>query len=289
MDLSIVILNYNNSALLRGCISSVKSATRKSSYEIILVDNGSTDDSVAVVKRSFPDVAIIENKANLGFSRANNRGIAASRGRYVCLLNNDTTLKDPALDLLVAFMDANPGSGACGPQLLNTDGNPQRQGGLLGQKFWRSGRTTEVDFIMGACLIIRVDALKKIGNLDENLFFYNDDLDVCKSLRKTGWKIYFVPEAQATHIGGYSTRGAFNRRMFVEGFRGGLYFCKKHYGPVAFQMYRAILVILFPFAVLGLALSSALRSFREFKDKLLAYCDILKIALFGPVEYPWGK
>jgi len=287
MDLSIVIVNYNNSKLLKENLQSIYDSTHKTSLDIIVVDNASADDSIEMMRNNFPDVKIIANKENLGFIKASNQGLDVSKGRYAMLLNDDTIVKEGAFDTLVKFMDSNSSAGACGPKLLNTDGTLQRQGSLTGPAFWKATEPKEVDFIMGACLIVRREVLEKVGNLDENLFFYNDDLDWCKRIKNAGWKIFFVPQAEVIHYGGYSTRRSFNKRMFVEGFRGGLYFCKKHYGSAAFQVYRILLIAFFPLALAGLTVSSAFRGFREYREKLEAYFRILKIALVGPIEYPW--
>ncbi len=287
VDLSIIILNHNNCNLLKNCLKSIFNSTHRITFEIIVVDNASTDNSVQMVKENYSNVTTIENKENLGFTKANNQGLTLSKGRYCMLLNNDTVIKDGAFDKIIEFMDANPTVGVSGPKLLNVDGTPQRQGGLWGLPFWQSSKPKEVNFIMGACLVVRREIIEKVGKLDENLFFYNEDLDWCKRIKVAGWKIYFVPQAEVIHYGGYSTRRTFNKRLFVEGFRGGLYFCKKHYGPLAYYVYRFILVLFFPIAVMGLVITIPFKGYSEFKEKLQAYLDILKISLFGPVEYPW--
>jgi GT2 family glycosyltransferase len=254
IDLSIIIVNLNNSKLLKECIASIYNSTHKISIEIILSDNGSTDDSVQMVKTSFPQVKVIENEENLGFSKANNKGLKIAVGRYKMLLNNDTIVKDGAFDALVAYMDQNPKVGACGPKLLNVDGSIQRQGGIFNQKFWLSPSPTEVKFVIGACLLVRKETITKVGLMDENLFFYNDDLDWCISIRRAGYKIMFVPQAELTHYGGFSSKRTFNKQLFIEGFRGGIYFSRKHYGLLASIIYRLFLligtIIAIPFYVL---------------------------------------
>jgi GT2 family glycosyltransferase len=287
-DLSIIIINYNNSKLLKDCIVSISTSTKKINFEIIVVDNASSDDSIRMMEESFPDISLIKNKENLGFTKANNQGMEASKGRYCVLLNNDTLVKDGALDRLVEFMDANPLAGACGPKLLNVDGSAQRQGSILSLPFWKSEKSRETSFIMGACLLVRREVIEKVGKLDEGFFFYNEDLDWCRRIKSTGWKIFIVPDAEIVHFGGYSTKRTFNKRMFVEGFRGGLYFCKKHYGTLPYYLYKLFLILLFPVAVISLIIMVPLKGLGEFKDKFLAYFEILKISLLGPVEYPWN-
>jgi len=289
IDLSIIIMTRNNSRLLSECISSIISATKKISYEIIVVDNASTDGSVPMVKKDFPQVLLIQNKENMGFSKSNNLGLKKANGRYSMLLNNDTKIMDGAFDLLVDHMDKDPKAGAIGPMLLNTDMSAQRQGSILGGRSRISGKPKEVDFIMGACLMVRKEAIEQVGLMDENFVFYNDDLDWCKRIKKGGWKLVFYPNAKIVHYGGYSSGRTFNSMLFVEGFRGGLYYCKKHYIGPAYYIYR----ILLPIALLMLALLwtiawpfSAGKIRMEYPIKLASLWEILKIDLSGNLKPP---
>ena len=192
------------------------------------------------------------------------------------LLNDDTVVKDSALDNLIAFLDKTPKAGACGPRLLNTDGSIQHQGGIFGKKFWLAHHPITVDFVIGAALLVRKEVIDQIGLMDEHLFFYNDDLDWCVSIREAGWQIYFVPEAEITHYGGFSSR-TFQRKLFVEGFKGGLYFCRKHYGELAFHAYRLILCLclclVLPFMLLN-------------PEKLKAYFEVISLAWRGQIPKP---
>jgi GT2 family glycosyltransferase len=276
-DLSIIIVNTNNRKLLEECLASIYKNTRKVSFEIIVSDNASTDGSQEMVKNKFPQVFLIENQENLGFIKASNLGLRNYHARYALLLNDDTVVKDSALDKLVEFMDHHPEAGACGPKLLNLDGSIQRQGGLLGKRFWRSKNPVAVDFVIGAALIVKKEVIDKVGILDENLYFYNDDLDWCVRIRKAGWKIYFLPQAEVIHYGGYSSRRTFKAKLFVEGFKGGLYFCRKHYGEAAFHIYRLTLIL-----ILVLALPFQIFN----KEKLKAYAKIINLAWHGQIKKP---
>lgn len=274
LDLSIITVNTNNKKILSECIESVKKNTHKISYEFIVSDNASTDGSQTMIKEKFPQVKLIENKENLGFIKASNLGLKIAQGRYSILLNDDTVVHDGALDKLVEFMDKNPKAGACGAKLLNPDGTVQHQGGIFGKKFWLAHHPIEVDYVIGAALLVKKEVIDQVGLMDENLFFYNDDLDWCTSIREAGWKIYFVPEAEIMHYGGYSSKRTFNRKLFVEGFKGGLYFCHKHYGALAFHVYRLLLVLILilvlPFMLLNL-------------DKFKAYTEIIAYAWRGQI------
>jgi GT2 family glycosyltransferase len=276
-DLSIIIVNTNNRKILEECLTSIEQSTHLTSYEVIVSDNASTDGSREMIRNKFPKVALIANPENLGFIKASNLGLKINQGRYAMLLNDDTIVKDGALDRMVAFMDKHPEAGACGAKLLNIDGTIQRQGGLFGQKFWRAQAPVTVDFVIGAALLVRREVIDQVGVMDENLFFYNDDLDWCLSIRQAGHKIYFLPDAEIIHYGGYSSKRKFNRRLFVEGFKGGLYFCRKHYGELAYSLYRLCLC-------LCLCLCLPFHIFN--KEKLLAYGQIIALAASGQVPRP---
>jgi hypothetical protein len=281
-DISIIIVNYNNIRFLEACLNSVYNSTHRANFEIIFVDNKSIDNSVELVKSKFPTVRIIENKENLGFGKANNKGLAVYQGRYALLLNTDTIVKESAFDRLLEFMDSHPKAGACGPKLMNTDGTPQQQGGMLSRKFWLASEPVKVDFVIGACLMVRREVIDQVGGLDEGFFFANDDLDWCLRVRKAGWDVYFLPQAEVVHYGGFTTK-LFSQRPYVEGFRGGLYFAKKHYGWLVYQAYRLILglgvTLLFIFSL-------PLYPLLPNKQKLSAYLKILGICVKGELTPP---
>jgi uncharacterized protein (TIGR03492 family) len=277
IDLSVIIVNRNNRDFLTDCLRSVYAGTSRAKPEVIMIDNGSSDGSVALVEKEFPAVKIIRNETNLGFCRANNQGLKIYQGRYALLLNTDTVVQPGAFERLIEFMERHPKAGACGPKLLNRNGTPQHQGGLFAPKFWLSKQPVKVDYVIGACLLVRRTVIDIVGGLDENFFFSNDDLDWCRRIKKAGWDIYFLPEAEVVHYGGY-TISKFNLPIFVEGFRGGLYFCKKHYGLAVYQLYRWLLAFTMALAVLLVLLPAFLPSYRQ---KLSAYWQIFWIAVRG--------
>ncbi len=241
-DLSIIILTRNNRKMLGECIASVIDHTKASSYEIIVTDNGSTDGTIELIRSKYTSIKIAEHKANLGFTRANNRGLKLAAGRYAVILNDDTYLTEDAFSAVARYMDEHQEAGICGPRLLDPDGSIQRQGSILERRKWTSQNPIEVNFVIGACMFIRMSVLGKIGLFDENLFFYNDDLDICLRARKAGFKVIYFPGASVRHYGGTTSRKTGNMMYFVEGVRGGLYFCKKHYGLAAYQAYRLLLL-----------------------------------------------
>ena len=255
IDLSISIVNYNNIGCLRKCLDSIYSPDSKASFEVTVVDNGSSDDSVQVVREAFPQVNIIANSENRGFVKANNQGIRISRGRYLLSLNNDTVIDNGTLDGLVAFMDEHPEAGACGPKVLNQDGTLQHQckrsfptissslfyflrlhrlfprNRLFGRYLmthWDGDEAAEVDSVSGCCMIVRREVIDNVGILDENFIMYGDDLDWCYRIKQAGWKVYYVPDVQIVHLGGQSSRRLPGKCVLLF-FRAMAVFYRKHY------------------------------------------------------------
>ncbi len=243
-DLAIVIVNWNTRQLLLDCLATLPSATANLRVATWVVDNGSHDGSVAAVQAAFPAMHVIANQDNRGFARANNQAIAASHGRHVLLLNSDTLARPGALTTLVNFLDANPSVAMVGPCLRNADGSVQRSyasfpslrseltGRNLRQRkpFPAAGiEAYAVDWIGGACLLVRREALQSFGLLDERYFMYTEETDWCFRARRAGWEVCYLPEAEVVHLGGQSSRMA-STRMKAELYRSKLRFFGKHYG-----------------------------------------------------------
>jgi len=227
--------------------------------QVIVVDNASSDTSVDMVRRGFPGVALIENSRNVGFARANNQGIVRSQGRYVLLLNSDTFVQPGAVTDLVQFMDQHQDAGVCGPRLVRPDGRPQEfsfggdptLGYLLRRALssllwrrplhdWSTDQVQEVDWVSGACLLARREAIDQVGLLDENYFMYFEDNDWCLRMRGGGWKVYYNPRVSVTHVGGQSLiQNPAAQRAY---YRSLDYFYAKHYGPLARVLLRVSLV-----------------------------------------------
>ena len=239
-DVSVSIVNYNAKEYLDRCLKALYKSIKKHSFEVIVVDNASDDGSADLVKIKFPTAKLIINSSNLGFIKANNIGIQNSKGRYVLCLNNDTEVLDRSIDKLVAFMDSHPDAGAAGPKLLNSDGTLQMQcrrgfPTLSNSLFYFSGlnrlfpkskllggylltylddkNMTEVDSLCGAAMIVRREVIDKVGLMDESYYMYGDDIDWCYRIKKTGWKVYYLPDAEIIHYGG---RGGSRKQSFPE-------------------------------------------------------------------------
>src|SRR6266498_1651131 len=201
MDLSIIIVNKDTSGLLTQCLNSIYSAGSRFSFEVIVVDNGSSDDSVSLVESNFPDVLLIKNEQNLGFAQANNQGLTIAKGRYFMLLNSDTIMCSGTVDALIETADAHPDVGVIGPTLLNADHTIQKSWAsfpsflseVLGKNFrvrrpvTNLSQVYEVDWIMGACMLVRSEAVQDVGMMDPDYFFIPKRwIGVIVSREKTG-------------------------------------------------------------------------------------------------------
>ena len=264
IDISIIIVNWNTRHLLAKCIHSIYETCQGIDLEIILVDNASEDGSVTMVRRSFPEIRLIENTENVGFVRANNQAIAHCQGRYAVLLNSDTELLPNSLVNALQFMDDHPKAGIAGVRLLNPDGTFQASYtpfptlwreflmlSTLGRQVIRStfpSRGPEMEkgpqkingYLEGAFLIVRHEAVDEVGQLDESIFMYSEDVDWCYRFHKTGWQIWYLPHTPIIHYGGQSSKRR-RGRMEAELYRSRVYFFKKHYGRFAAWRLKAMI------------------------------------------------
>lgn len=231
LDLTIIIVNWNTRQLLLDTLASVYANPPgdPASFEIIVVDNGSTDGSLAAVLQHFPQVRQIANQANRGFGPANNQGLAIARGRYSLLLNSDVIVQPGSLARVLGFMENNPGVGLCGIQVLNPDGSFQGSyapylnlwrellvvsgvGRRLLKRPYPSYRadqsqtTRPVQTIQGAFMFARTAALREIGWLDEQFFMYGEENDLSQRLERKGWQTYYLADTSIIHLGGQSSR-----------------------------------------------------------------------------------
>jgi GT2 family glycosyltransferase len=254
MDLSIVIVNWNTEDLLRDCLQSVLAGLGPLQAEVIVVDNASSDGSVAMVRDAFPAVQLIETGRNLGFAGGNNVALRVAQGRHVMLLNTDTLVHGDVLPRAVAWMDAHPEVGVMGPRVLNTDGTVQPSSSAfpslknlamqtLGltrirrlDRYRMTGwdRTTEarVEVISGAAMFVRRAAMEEVGLLDEAFFFYGEETDWCHRFARAGWELRFVPIPEITHFGG-GAAGKLNHKRDVLMTEGTTRLHRKHGGLVA--------------------------------------------------------
>ncbi len=239
VELSVIIVNYNGASVLKPCLESVLGdASYKGTLEVIVVDNASTDGS-GDLSVQFPQVKWIFNAVNTGFSRANNQGVVAASGEFVFLLNNDTVVHPGAFTHLITALKMqirNKVPGMVGPKLIFPDGKMQSQVGLISRFRYGINRTQPVSFMIGAALMLRRDLYLDVGGLDPHYLFYNEDLDLCKTLIQKGYTLLWVPQAVVTHYQGVSTK-TIRPFAMIEGVRGGLYFAWKHYPIWAYALY----------------------------------------------------
>ncbi|OGF49462.1 MAG: hypothetical protein A2231_12285 [Candidatus Firestonebacteria bacterium RIFOXYA2_FULL_40_8] len=231
MDVSVIIVSWNVKDYLQKCLASVYRGTKGVSFEIFVVDNASTDGSADMVKREFPEVKVILNSENHGFARANNQALEKCAGEYVLFLNPDTEIKENAVEQLVKFLGSKQDAAAAAPKLIYEDGRLQ----LLSKSFpslftelmeslfldnafpksrffnrifmgnWEHDSTREVDHPAGACLMVKMDILKKTGFFDEEFFMYYEDTDLCFRIKKTGGRIFLVHDILVVHHGAKSS------------------------------------------------------------------------------------
>jgi hypothetical protein len=263
-DLSIVIVNWNTREALRQCLQSIETASPGITLETWIVDNASSDASVAMVREDFPGNKLIANSTNMGFARANNQAIARANGRYVLLLNSDTLAKPGALDAMVRFLDVHPTAGVVGPLTCNPDGSLQLSCfpkpslarefwflfhldelypyGIYDMRNWDRKAPREVDAVLGACLMTRREVLEQVGFLDEQFFMYSEEIDFCCRVRQAGWHIHWLPEAQIVHFGGQSTRQVASD-MFIQLYRSKILYFRKNHGSASAWAYKLILIL----------------------------------------------
>ena len=219
--LSIVIVSFNARADLDRCLASIEAAPPATSFEILVVDNQSTDGSADEAKRR-PAVRLVEMGANVGFSRATNAGIRASTGRLLLLLNSDTVIPPGAIDALVTTLDSHPEVAVVGPRLVNERGQAELSFGSMLSPFneLRRKRQTQEsierltrtprspDWVSGACLMVRRADAEAVGLLDERYFMYTEDVDFCASIRERGRRVLFTPDVEVVHLRGRSAASA---------------------------------------------------------------------------------
>jgi GT2 family glycosyltransferase len=222
-NLSFVLVNWNTKDLILGALRSIVDTVHGYTYEIFVVDNGSRDGSPEAIAEAFPQVRLMCNDTNHGFARAVNQALAQAMGGYIMLLNSDARLLEGAVQALVAFMEETSDVGIAGGQLINADGSrqnsiapfPSLATELLNKRLLRTlfphrypgkernyFRPIDVDSVVGACLIVRHQAIEEVGYLDEGYFFFMEETDWCLRMKEKGWRVSFVPEAHILHLQG---------------------------------------------------------------------------------------
>lgn len=269
MDVSIVIVNWNTRDILQDCLTSVYEKAGPARFEVIVIDNGSSDGSASLVRNEFPQAILISNDSNRGFAAANNQGMAVAKGRYVLLLNSDTIILDDAVAKIVCFVDAHPEAAVVGCRVLNRDRTlrstcfrfpsilnmtlscmclnrlfPQNR--FFGRERMGScdgDRVREVEVISGSCMLVRRAAIEKVGLMDEQFFMYAEETDWCYRFTKSGWKVMYTPDAEIIHLHGASGKQK-KPELRLQLLGSILLFMKKHKRRIVY-IFACVLVSLY--------------------------------------------
>jgi GT2 family glycosyltransferase len=242
-DLSVSIVNTQSRELLLGCLESLEGTD----VEVVVLDNASEDGSVAAVRERFPRVRVIPQEFRAGFGANHNTVIRVTRGRYVYVLNEDTTAGDWGFERIVAYLDSHPQVAALGPRLVYPDGRQQASAwrfptpvvttlglatlGKIGVKQSRGTEPRAVDWVMGAALVLRREALAQVGLFDEGFFLYSEEVDLQLRLRQAGWEVHYFPEVTVVHHESQFSAGIPERRI-NEMWRSRHRYWHKHHSDV---------------------------------------------------------
>jgi GT2 family glycosyltransferase len=297
MDTSIVIVNWNTKNLVCNCIKSVYKSVGNISFEIIVVDNGSSDGSVEAVKSGFADVKIISNEQNRGYAAACNQGIRMSQGKYVLLLNSDTVLYEGAIEKTFNCAQQRPKAAVIGCQVmvdadtvqmtcfrfpdltglvLRTTGlsrlfKNNRFFGRDSMAWWKRDTEMKVDVVSGMFMFVRREAIDKVGLMDEDFFFYVEDVDWCYRFYRAGWDNIFWPGARVLHVhGGSQSSGIVRMSSFVQQQKSILLFFRKHRGGIICLFARLLISALFASRSFGWTVIALLKKRTDPSYKIVA-------------------
>jgi GT2 family glycosyltransferase len=309
IELSVIIVSWNCRNHLHECLMSLRENLQDPA-DIIVVDNASTDGTVEMLERHFPEVRVIQNQHNLGFAKANNIGISASRGRYLALINPDVKLLSGCLESALATVKAQPSIGVLGPAMIGRDGTIRRSGmrfptlwncvcdalmlhRLFGRRPIVGGQsmadfdwttTRDVEVLNGWFWLIRRSALSEVGLLDERFFMYGEDMDWCKRFYDSGWRIVFAPEAAAIHYGGGSAEQA-PMRFYLEMQKANLQYWTKHHNRITRPLYVSVLFFHHLVRLVGYRWRHVTgRDDAEARTKVALYAACLKQLLSGRID-----
>ncbi len=283
MDVSICIVSWNTRDILRDCLQSIVDKTHSIQYEVIVVDNASSDESADMVRNIFPDCKLIESGENLGFARGNNLAVEQAIGKYILYLNPDTTLITNAIDGMYRFLEGHDAYGAVGCKLVFPDGRIQytcaaafpmpfntlsallllnrvfpRSPLFAGREldYWNHEDSRDIECLSGACIMARKSIIDKIGGFDDNIFMYSEDLDLCLQILKRGWKIFYLADETIIHHEGVSTKVVKKRNFApLRQKAANYYFFEKNFGTFKAMQFRASVFLgsLFRITVMTLA------------------------------------
>ena len=262
MELSFIIVNWNTRDLLRECLASISETAGPLTYEIIVVDNASSDGSQAMLAAEFPQVQLIANPENRGFGRANNQGFAVMQGKYALLVNSDAVLTAGAVKKMWEFAEATPRAAIVCGQLLNADGSRQNSiasfptlltlatntslleylfPGRYPSKRYEHKVPLEVDSAIGACMLVRKKALDEVGFFDDRYFFFFEETDMAYAMRQAGWQTFQITDAVIYHLQGQSI--GHNAQSRIEFYRSRYQFLRKWHSAVYYRLARIVIFL----------------------------------------------
>jgi hypothetical protein len=303
-DLSIVIVSWNVADLLMACLASIFATTGELVVEVIVVDSASSDGSVERVRSDYPQVALLAQDSNVGFTRGNNIGLKVARGRHILLLNPDTEVRESALERMVSYLDETPDVGVVGPYTHNTDGSHQStrrrfptvplaffestwlQGmaprGWLDRFYVRDqpdDATCDVDWVQGSAMMLRRAVYKQIGGLDEGFVMFSEEMDWCRRARDAGWRVVYVGDAHIVHHGGKSTEQASaNKHIYFQ--ESKLRYFRKHHGVIVALTLRVFLLLSYACQIGLEGVKSLLGSKRDMRqERMRMYWQVLRSGL----------
>lgn len=304
-DLSIIIVSWNVRDLLAECLASIReNATDALTYEVIVVDSASSDGTVAHLRDSFPWVRVFAQAENVGFTRGNNIGFHAARGRYHLLLNPDTVVLGDALQQMVAYIDSHPDVGIVGPHTLNSDGSTQstrRRFPTVALAFFEStwlqpyapramldryyvteapdDAVLDVDWVQGSALMARQEVYAALGGLDSGYVMFSEELDWCKRAKDVGWRVVYLGSAQIVHHGGKSTDQV-TARKHIHFQESKLRYFRKYHGAAIAQGLRWFLLVNYLWQIMVEGFKALLGSQRPLRQaRIQAYQQVLRSRL----------
>jgi len=267
-DVSIVIVTWNAKRYVLECLESLYAHPSSRVMEIIVVDNDSSDGTQEAIRAEFPRVRLIQNQANVGFAKGNNTGMAAAKGRYLCLVNSDVVVPAGCIDTMLNYLEENPRVGLLGPKMLAPGGSiglsvknfptlwntfccalglhsmfPDSHvfGGFEPHSFCYSN-SADVEVVSGWFWAVRREAMAEVGALDERFFMYGEDMDWCRRFQKAGWRVVYCSEAEALHYGAASSSRT-PARFYVEMYRANVQYFRKHHAKASVLAYQAMICL----------------------------------------------
>jgi GT2 family glycosyltransferase len=295
-DVSIVIVSWNTRDILRECLQSIIRETRRP-YEIIVVDNASSDGSTAMIEAEYPQIVLITNNKNRGFAAATNQGLKVAAGRYLLMLNPDTVILEHAIDKMIVWLNDHPDVGCAGCQVLNADGSIDKtcfsdlspfrlllaEVGLHRLNLypgWDRRSEKDVGVVTGMFMLIPRHILDEVGLMDEAFFVYAEEADLCRRIWGANLRCVFTPVARIIHYGAQSSR-QIKQRMYNQQQKSKLIYMRKHYGLLGFLLGKVTYVASSIFRIVAFGSFALLSGQSNARVRASLACSALMFQIFG--------